>query len=594
MEDTEPGTKATQSPPEVAEPGTEVTELPAQADEPETSATELPAEAPVPGSPVDPYPSAESSSSADSDSRKPYAQERSLESVHALLDLGRAILVMPGEAFVFFYPAGPEQVINACHAAGFRELHFELIGDELVALEYMRLWRENTEKRTWIRSTHPLVVEYCRALHPDLLPYLTPVITPAMACARYLRHVHATQEVELVYAGLDAPGPTGHDEFAEILSLSQLDRLLAERGTPPGDQPFLLQTVPPERRRYLSTPGGLPLPMLDQERASSRHFRKLRGLYALAGVSRQLRDETSRLGFIDILPFESALAHPALGPREELFWRREIMELVEPPRAESPVIAPPPELDLSVRYERRPSNLPEKEFEEVARTLTEVGDAVNGSYWRQDPGRFAGYVALAETTLQTRPETALGLFHMSRSYSKAIRDATHDALTDLYSYRALVERVEEELGQANRAGSSLALLFVDLDTFKEINDEHGHPIGNEFLREVAQVLSDTIRSTDIAGRFGGDEFVVLLVYSDPMGAVRVAEQIRQRVSQIRVTAPGGEARTTCSIGIAFHAGEERSLLSADDLFAEADASLYIAKAHGGNRVHPVVKEELSR
>lgn len=528
----------------------------------------------------------------------PTAQDSLKESavvrVHKLLDLGRTILVIPAETFVFFYPAGPEQLINACRSAGFLQLQFEQLGDELVALEYLRLWQENTDKKTWIRSTHPLVIEYCRAKHPDLLPFLAPVVTPAVACARLIKHLHDGQEIQLVYAALNAPSPEGHQEYAEILSLAQLERLLAERGVSPSDQPQLLQTVPPDRQRYLSTPGGLPLPMLDQERASSRYFRKLRGLHTLASLSKELRNERQNLGFIDILPFEGPLDHPALGLHDELLWRRGLMELVEPPRADAPVVVKPPELDLSVKYEPRPTNLPEEEFEQVERTLAEVGGAVNGSYWRQDPQGFAGYLALAEATLRVRPETALGLLHLTRNYSKAIRDATHDALTDLYSYRALVERVNEQLGQANRSGSSLALLFVDLDTFKEINDEHGHPVGNEFLKQVARVLSDTIRSTDIAGRFGGDEFVLLLVYSDPLGAVRVAEQIRQRVSELRVAAPGGEARTTCSIGIAFHSGEERSLLSADDLFAEADASLYIAKAHGGNRVHPVVKEGLSR
>lgn len=518
-----------------------------------------------------------------------------LASVRELLATGDAVLVVPSEIFVHFYPAAPEQVINACQAAGFRKLHFELIGDELVALEYLRIWRENQEKRTWIRSTHPLVVEFCRARQPELLPYLAPVATPAMAVARYLKLLHRREEgdLKLVYAGLDASSPEGHEEYDAVLSLPELGRLFVRAEAKPTSQPLLLQTVPPTRERYLSTPGGLPLPMLDQERASSRHFRKLRGLHTLAGLSRLLREGGSHLGFIDILPFEGPLDHPVLGSRDQLYWRRQLMELAEPPRADEPVVRPPPGLDLSARYDERPATLPDSELREVERTLAEVGASANGSYWRDDPRGLATYLSLADSLLRVKPELSIGLYHMTRNYAKAVRDATHDALTNLYSYRALVERVEEELGQANRAGSSLALLFVDLDTFKEINDIHGHPVGNEFLRGVASVLSDTIRSTDIAGRFGGDEFVVLLVDSDAQGAVRVAEEIRQRVSEIEIQAPDGEARTTCSVGIAFHSGQDKSLSTADDLFAEADASLYIAKAHGGNRVHPAVKGELS-
>jgi diguanylate cyclase (GGDEF)-like protein len=189
---------------------------------------------------------------------------------------------------------------------------------------------------------------------------------------------------------------------------------------------------------------------------------------------------------------------------------------------------------------------------------------------------------------------AIGLLEMSRNYFRALRDATHDALTDLYSYRALRQRAREQLGQANRSGSKLALLFIDLDGFKEINDTHGHAAGNAVLRGVARELEMAIRSTDIAGRFGGDEFVLVLVDADYDGAVRVAEEARRRIHELRIPIEEGpHVGVTASIGISFHAGREDSLVAADDLFAEADAALYIAKAHGGNRVHPGVREGAS-
>ncbi len=487
--------------------------------------------------------------------------------VRELLEEGNAFLVIQSEAFAHFYPAGAEQLINAFHTAGFVDVFFESLGDELVALEYLRLWRENTEKQTWIRSTHPLVVEYCRARHPELLPYLAPVVTPAVALARYLKRVYGP-DVQLVYAGLDAPGANGRDEFEAEVSFAQLEQLFHEAG-------------------------GLPLPMLDEERVSSLTFRKLRGLHSLDGLARLIEVDGQHLGFIDVLPFEGLLAHPGLGPADELYWRRGLLQLAEPPRSDVPVLDMPGDLDLSITYEARPSALPEIKVWEVESILEEVGGTADSEKLRENSGTYAGYVTLAESLIRSRPELALGLFEMSRKYLRAVRDATHDALTDLYSYRALVDRVREQVGQANRAGTDLAMLFVDLDKFKEINDAYGHPVGNQILREIAQVLQTSIRSTDIAGRFGGDEFVVLLVGSDEQGAVRVAEQIRQRVAEIRVVVPDREIGTTVSVGVAFHSGADRSLLSSDDLFAEADASLYIAKAHGGNRVHPVEREGTS-
>ncbi len=511
-----------------------------------------------------------------------------IDTVRRLLREQKIVLVVPAEIVVHFYPASPEQVINAIYAAGFADLQFESLGDELVALEYLRLWRRDAGERTWIRSTSPLVVEYCRAKHPELLPYLAPIVPPAVALARYLRVTGETRP--LVYAGLEVPEVNGERLFAAAISFPELGRLLEERTVAPENQPLLLRRLPPERRRFLAAAGGLPLAMLDEERASSRKFRKLRGLHYLAAIARLLEEEGVALGFVDILPFDGALDHPALGPPEDLYWRQAILELAEPERANEPVIDVLADLDLSITYLPKPSRLPEEEITEIERVLEEVQMQANGIAIERGSQEYAGYLSLAESLVRSRPDLAIGLLQMSRSYFRAVRDASHDALTDLYSYRALLQRTREELGQANRSGSSLATLFVDLDNFKEINDEHGHPVGNEVLRRVARALELAIRSTDIAGRFGGDEFVILLVDADFEGAIRVADEVRRSVSEIAVPTDGGSVSTTASVGIAFHSGSKDSLLTVDDLFAEADAALYIAKAHGGNRVHPVVRE----
>ncbi|MDX1576946.1 MAG: diguanylate cyclase [Gemmatimonadota bacterium] len=518
--------------------------------------------------------------------------KREIERLREIIEGEPAALILPAEVFIQFYPAGPEQVINALRAAGFDEVYFESLGDELVALAYLRRWRENTEKKTWIRSTSPLVVEYCRARHPELLPFLAPIVPPALALARYLRHTG--EERALVYAGLDDPEVNGERHFAAVVSFAELAAFLEERDVDPRKQPLLLQTMPPERRRFLSAAGGLPLAMLDEERASSRHFRKLRGLHYLGAISRLVSEDELDLGFVDILPFDGALDHPALGPADQLYWRRGLMELAEPEPADMPVIDLPDGLDLSIEHRPRRSRLPHDAIAEIEEALEQARQESNGHEWTLGASEYAEYLTLTETLVRSRPDLAMSLLDMSRNYFRAIRDATHDALTDLYSYRALVERAREELGQANRSGGRLALLFVDLDRFKEINDLHGHPTGNALLRGVGRALELSIRSTDIAGRFGGDEFVLLLIDADFDGAIRVAEEVRQRIADLRIPVEEGTVGTTASIGVAFHTGSEGSLLSIDDLFAEADAALYIAKAHGGNRVHPAVREGTPR
>lgn len=501
------------------------------------------------------------------------------------------VLVVPPEVLVHFYPAGPDQVLNAFAVAGFDQVYFETLGDELVALAYLRMWRNNPEKRTWIRSTNPLVVEYCREKHPKILPYLAPVMPPALALARYLRHKGETRPI--LYAGLDFPEVDSERHFDAAVSFAELERFLQEKDANPLDQPRLLRVMPPERRRFLSAAGGLPLAMLDEERMSSRYFRKLRGLHYLDAISRLIEEHGTHLGFIDILPFDGALDHPSFGSTRDLYWRRDILDLAEPEAADMPVIDEPEGLDLSIVHLPKPSRLPHAAIEEIKRALENVREQANGGALIEGSTDYAGYLSLTESLVRDRPDLAIGLVEMSRDYFRALRDATHDALTNLYSYRALRQRARELLGQTNRSGSKLALLFVDLDRFKEINDTHGHGTGNAVLRGVARALEMAIRSTDIAGRFGGDEFVLVLVDADFDGAVRVAEDVRRRIAELRVPVAAGEVGITASIGISFHAGREDSLVSTDDLFAEADAALYIAKAHGGNRVHPGVGEGYS-
>jgi diguanylate cyclase (GGDEF)-like protein len=510
--------------------------------------------------------------------------------VASAIESGRALLILPSEAIVGFYPATPEQLINACLSAGFRSIFFDNLGDELVAAEYLRLWRGNKEPRTWIRSTSPIVVDYVRAKYPELVPYLAPVVTPTIALARYLRH--AFGDSPIVYAGVHSAGPQGVHEIDASLSLAELGDLLETRGAAPADQPQTLKVVPPETRRYLSAAGGLPRAMLDEGRDSSRGLMKLRGLHSLQAVAWAVK-EGKVLGFIDILPFEGALDHPALGPPDQLFWRRGIVELTERNRAHRPVIERPGGVDLSATYEPR-APLPALRETDVPAVLDQIGTAPGGEPWDCGACGHLTCSAFAEAVARERATLTICPYYMIRQYEGVARDAAHDALTDLYSYRALQDRLKEEVARANRTGSTLAMLFLDLDGFKEANDRYGHQAGNDVLRCVADAIRESIRSTDVAARFGGDEFVVLLVNAELEGVERVADEIRDRIAQIGVPVSAGTVGVTVSVGIAYHVGARDTVLAADDLLAEADAAVYIAKAQGGNRIHPLRRGEYAQ
>ncbi len=121
----------------------------------------------------------------------------------AIASQGDGILILSPESVAHFYPATPEQLINACYAAGFRAVTRGVIGDELVAAEYLKLWEEEPWG-TLIRSTDPVVVETVRTQYPELVPYLAPVTLPAVAEARYLRALYRTG-LRIAYAGICPP-----------------------------------------------------------------------------------------------------------------------------------------------------------------------------------------------------------------------------------------------------------------------------------------------------------------------------------------------------------------------------------------------------
>jgi two-component system cell cycle response regulator len=160
--------------------------------------------------------------------------------------------------------------------------------------------------------------------------------------------------------------------------------------------------------------------------------------------------------------------------------------------------------------------------------------------------------------------------------------ATHDALTGLWNRGAILEAMDREINRSRREGLSLGLLIADLDHFKSVNDTYGHPTGDAVLREVARRLQAAVRSYDSAGRYGGEEFLLLLPGCDGPETWNKAEQLRLEVSQNRIEAPNPSLQITLSIGAIATAACPSC--TARELLAMADAALYRAKLQGRNRV----------
>ncbi|MCX9157571.1 GGDEF domain-containing protein [Niveibacterium sp. 24ML] len=180
---------------------------------------------------------------------------------------------------------------------------------------------------------------------------------------------------------------------------------------------------------------------------------------------------------------------------------------------------------------------------------------------------------------------ALGLADRVREMRAALHEAqaraSTDALTGVLNRRSILERLDAARTGFRDFGEPVSVLFVDLDHFKPINDHHGHLAGDACLREASRRLVGTLRHSDAVGRYGGEEFLVVLRGVDRSAAAAIAEQLRVALASVPVHAEGAQIDLTCSIGVASTGSDA---LSAEDLIARADAALYAAKRDGRNRV----------
>ena len=497
---------------------------------------------------------------------------RALELVVA----GDAVLILSVEAEVHFYPQTSEQTVNACYRAGFSTVYRGVLGDELVAERYRQLWSERSGG-TMIRSTCPVVVESIRREYPALVPYLAPVQTPVQAEARYIRAKHGA-DTKIVYVGVCLT--EGGESVDAAITLQELEELFRVRRVEVAQEAPFFERIPEERRRHVSTAGGLPLPVLQNERQASSRFRKMRGMSHLPAIARAVTVDEIDLGFIDLLPCEGCLDHPLLGPPDELYYRRKLAQAFEPLRSPEPVIEPEIEVDVRAEFDPAPNEHPAVSEEKIEAVIQRIGLAANGTHWDCGACGFGTCRKFASAHLKGRADFRQCPPYQERRAQQAQEDAAVDELTGLATFRVLRAGLQQEVARARRTGVSFALLFADMDNFKAVNDRYGHEEGNEVLQLAAAVVARAVRSTDMAARYGGDEFVVLLIGTGLRGARKVGEQIRHAIEQAGTVAGYPEGMVTVSVGAAHFD------LDLDDpgILELADRALYEAKGAGGNRV----------
>lgn len=209
-------------------------------------------------------------------------------------------------------------------------------------------------------------------------------------------------------------------------------------------------------------------------------------------------------------------------------------------------------------------------------------DSTNGTYVNGEP--------IVQATLKTGDKIQTGATIMQLSYSDEIEREYHaklfdfaarDALTDMYNKRFIVNELENYCRVARRSERIFSIIMIDIDDFKRINDRHGHLAGDEYLKQLGVLIRNTLRDQDIAGRIGGEEFLVILPETGADGAVQLAVRLRQHIEEFVMTYREVAIRTTISAGVCQY---EKGIMEVREFLDLADRALYEAKKSEKNKV----------
>jgi diguanylate cyclase (GGDEF)-like protein len=219
------------------------------------------------------------------------------------------------------------------------------------------------------------------------------------------------------------------------------------------------------------------------------------------------------------------------------------------------------------------------EFRNVAVVPLSVEDRVIGVLFADN--YFTEHPVDADVVRRLEALTNLAALAIDRArlHARTVAMAEIDGLTGVYNRRYYSAKLARSMETASRSGNELSIVVFDLDNFKGINDQHGHLVGDEVLKDVARIIQAHVRASDMVARYGGEEFVVLLKNTHGTAAAQVAEKLCQTVRNSSLA--GGQVEgLTLSAGVAASDGRE----SAETLFARADHALYSAKQQGRDRV----------
>ncbi len=520
--------------------------------------------------------------------------------VRQLLESGRPVVAILASEFVAaLHPVSPLEVERSLEMIGFFAVESTLLGEEIVAAEYQKSFARPCAS-LMLRSTCPVTVDWVRKYYPELVPALTPIVPPYVAQARLVKQLYppdtAVVYVSPCYARKDeAYDPEFGGAVDAAIDFIELERLLAERKQrPPYAGPGTGRRRP-QPVKELSLTDGFPRAELTQRNQTDASIMKVRGLRDLDELLKAVLRGEAAPDVVDMLNCESCIDGPAVRPGLSVFAKRNIdaAERTQVPRAgvrTSELIPFLPAVDMVRSFDPRPVYSSTPSDEQIDQILAE-GEFTKAN--ALDCGS-CGYgtcvehaVAIFEKSSTWEMCFPLQRRRMKQTTAVLERTATIDALTNLGNRRVFDRRLGEEVARTHRYGKPVSLLMIDVDGFKSINDTYGHPFGDAVLARVGSLMCEQIRETDVATRYGGDEFAFILPETDKTRAYAVAEKLRAAVSASRID-PGDDQQPPCvtiSIGVASAMEPEVDAVS---LLEAADRALYQAKQAGRDQVRLAV------